>query len=146
MKSIAKLLFFTSILLVTGFSYTYADTMQQNNSTHNKIMMGKNMSYGSMIDNHMSNDSIMMHDKTDSSMMKQNMMMNTPVYQIKHGISVHNVKCATGFSLIFKSSDDSPACVKPSSVSILVVRGWVQDDTIGMMDKSMTGTRFYEFT
>ncbi|MGI0075770.1 MAG: redoxin family protein, partial [Nitrosotalea sp.] len=118
---------------VMGFSYAYADTMQENNSMHDKMMMG----------NHMSNDSMMMHDKNmaDNSMMKQNMMMNTPVYQIKHGVSMHDVKCVTGFSLIFKSSDDSPACVKPSSVSMLVARGWAQGDAMGMMDKSMAGMK-----
>jgi thiol-disulfide isomerase/thioredoxin len=91
------------------------------------MMHDKNVSSGSMISNHMPSD----------SMMKQN-MMNTPTYQIKHGVSIHDVKCATGFSLIFKTSDDLPACVKPSSVSILVTRGWGQVYAMGMMNKSMT--------
>ena len=113
MKIVAKSLFLTFILLVTGFSYAYADTMQGSNPMHDKMMHDKNAA--------------------DSSMMKQNMMMNTPLYQIKHGISIHDVKCATGFSLIFRASDSSPACVKSSSVSMLVARGWAQGDVMGMM-------------
>jgi thiol-disulfide isomerase/thioredoxin len=143
-----------------GFSYANAmdgshmsnNSMIGNNMSGGAMMMhDKNVSSGAMIDNHMSSDSMvhdkhmtdsMMHDKhlTDS-MMKQNVMMNTPMYQIKHGVSMHDVKCATGFSLIFKASDGLPACVKPSSVSILVTRGWTQGEAMGMTNKSMTGMK-----
>ena len=48
----------------------------------------------------------------------------SPFKQIKNGVSGYDVKCKSGFSLIIKTSDDSPACVKPSTAQKLVERGW----------------------
>lgn len=117
MNTIKKSLVLTSILLTIGFSYAYADTMHDNK--------------------------MMMHEKniSDNSMMKQNMMMNAPSYQIKHGISMHDVKCTTGFSLIFRTSNSSPVCVKLSSVSILIARGWAQSDTMSIMAHTTAGMK-----
>lgn len=127
MSTIKKSLSLISILLAAGFSYAYADVSQASNS---------------MMHDHMSNSSIMMHDKNlDDKSMMHNMMMNTPLYQIKHGMSMHDIKCETNFSLIFKASDGLPACVKPSSVSILIARGWAQDSSMGMMDHKMTDVK-----
>ena len=36
----------------------------------------------------------------------------------------HDIVCKHGLELIFKASDDSPACVKPTSISKLNERGW----------------------
>jgi len=44
--------------------------------------------------------------------------------QIKNGISPDSIICIEGLELIFKLRDNSPACVKPSSISKLVERGW----------------------
>ncbi len=137
MNVIKKSLLLTSILLVIGFSYAYA--IQEDNS----MMMHDHMSNSSMMmHDHMSNSSMMMHDKdmVDNSMMKKS-MMNTPMYQIKHGISIHDIKCGINLSLIFKASDGLPVCVKPSSVSALVARGWAQNDAMGMMDHTMTNMK-----
>ena len=70
MNIIKKSLLLTSILLVTGFSYAYADTMQGSGS----MMHDKNMSSGSMMGNNMSgwgNGSMM----NDNKMMANHMMM-----------------------------------------------------------------------
>ena len=48
----------------------------------------------------------------------------TPLKQFKSGISAKDVQCQSGFSLILKASDGSPACVHSSSVQILIQRGW----------------------
>jgi hypothetical protein len=37
-----------------------------------------------------------------------------------------DIQCKQGFDLILKISKEMGACVKPSSLSILVLRGWGQ--------------------
>ena len=44
--------------------------------------------------------------------------------QIKNGVSPDSIICIEGLELIFKLGDNSPACVKPSSIAKLVERGW----------------------
>ena len=46
-----------------------------------------------------------------------------PLKQFKLGISVEDVTCKEGLELI-KKYDNTPACVKPSSVTKLIERGW----------------------
>ena len=48
----------------------------------------------------------------------------TPLQQFKSGVTAKSVQCQSGFSLVLKASDGSPACVHPSSVQILILRGW----------------------
>lgn len=47
-----------------------------------------------------------------------------PLKQIKAGTKPSDVTCTEGLELVLKSSDGSPACIKPSSVSKLIERGW----------------------
>ncbi len=61
-----------------------------------------------------------MMENKDTASMKQ----MSPRAQIKSGIAPNEISCKTGFELILKSSDDSPACVKLASVDKLIVRGW----------------------
>jgi hypothetical protein len=39
----------------------------------------------------------------------------------------HEIVCKPGLELIFKAIDDSPACVKPTSIPKLKERGWAQE-------------------
>ncbi len=64
-------------------------------------------------------DEGMMENKNTASMKQM-----SPRAQIKLGIATNEISCKTGFELILKSSDDSPACVKLSSVDKLIERGW----------------------
>ncbi len=48
----------------------------------------------------------------------------SPLKQWQLGADSQEVICKNGFQLIIKARDDSPACVKPESVSKLVDRGW----------------------
>jgi len=48
----------------------------------------------------------------------------SPLAQTKNEILPEDVSCKNGLELIFKSTDDSPACVKPKTVEKLVERGW----------------------
>ena len=47
-----------------------------------------------------------------------------PLKQISNGIDPSNVTCTEGLELVLKISNGLPACVKPSSVVILIERGW----------------------
>ena len=47
-----------------------------------------------------------------------------PLKQISAGIIPENVTCKDNYELIFKITDNSPACVKPSTTQKLLVRGW----------------------
>ncbi|HEU5221491.1 MAG TPA: hypothetical protein VFU58_05475 [Candidatus Nitrosotalea sp.] len=48
----------------------------------------------------------------------------SPLKQFKSGTSAQQVQCNVGFELIIKATDNSPACVLHSSVSVLINRGW----------------------
>jgi len=48
----------------------------------------------------------------------------SPLKQFNNGIEASDVKCKTGFKLLIKANTGTPACVKPSTVSKLVSRGW----------------------
>ncbi len=48
----------------------------------------------------------------------------SPLEQFRSGTSATQVECMTGFELVIKSENNSPACVLHSSVSVLMDRGW----------------------
>jgi len=52
-----------------------------------------------------------------------------PKQQLKAGVAIHDIKCKAEFELIFKATDGSPACVKPTSVEKLIERGWATDQS-----------------
>lgn len=47
-----------------------------------------------------------------------------PLKQINNDISSKGVLCNDGLELILKSTDNSPACVKPVTAEKLIARGW----------------------
>lgn len=47
-----------------------------------------------------------------------------PLKQIRDGIDPTNVTCTEGLELVLKQTNGQPACLKPSSVSKLIERGW----------------------
>ena len=49
-----------------------------------------------------------------------------PIVQIAHGVAPNDVKCKDGMQLVFKSSNNMPACVKPASAQRLVESGWAK--------------------
>ena len=54
---------------------------------------------------------------------------STPFQQIEHGILPEYVTCREDFTLIFKSSNNSPACVKSKTVEKLFERGWTSNSS-----------------
>ena len=51
-------------------------------------------------------------------------VVDAPLKQIAAGIEASKVTCKNGLELVLKQSNGKPACVKPTSVSKLVERGW----------------------
>ncbi|HUU48214.1 MAG TPA: hypothetical protein VMW55_05460, partial [Nitrosopumilaceae archaeon] len=47
----------------------------------------------------------------------------SPLKQISDGVLPENVTCTEGLAIVLKSTDNSPACVKPQSVDKLIQRG-----------------------
>ena len=50
----------------------------------------------------------------------------SPHKQVSSGINPQDVICSKEMQLIFKSTDNSPACVKPSTAEKLIQRGWAK--------------------
>src|SRR5690348_14416584 len=48
----------------------------------------------------------------------------SPLKQLKAGISPGQFICMPGLTLVIKSEDNSPACIKSSTIPKLVERGW----------------------
>ncbi len=50
----------------------------------------------------------------------------SPRKQVSSGTNPQDVVCSDGLELIFKSTNSSPACVKPSTAEKLIKRGWAR--------------------
>lgn len=63
-----------------------------------------------------------------------------PLKQIKSGILARDVQCSQGLILVLKSENDSPACVKETSLAKLLSRGWAKQvsDNMQMGAKIVT--------
>ena len=50
--------------------------------------------------------------------------LESPLEQFRSGIKIQDIRCQPTFTLIMKSDNSSPACVRPSTAEKLVERGW----------------------
>ena len=50
--------------------------------------------------------------------------LSQPLKQFKSGTLLNEIICKNGFTLLSKTSDNSPACVKPDTAQKLVEHGW----------------------
>jgi len=50
--------------------------------------------------------------------------ISSPKQQLKNKIALTDISCKIHLVLIFKATDNSPACVKPSTAQKLLERGW----------------------
>ncbi len=76
----------------------------------------------------MSEDEMMDEEAMDEQVMEDTMMdepVVAPLKQLAMGIDPHEIQCASGQILVFKSSNWRPACVGESSFDILLERGWI---------------------
>ncbi len=56
--------------------------------------------------------------------------VSSPLEQLRFGIDSHGVVCKQDLQLVIKSEDDSPACVKSSTATILISQGWTSSRII----------------
>ena len=61
------------------------------------------------------------------------MKLASPLKQMKMGVDAHEIQCNPEYSLVFKATNWSPACVKSSSVERLMEIGWAAGHDV--MDK-----------
>lgn len=52
----------------------------------------------------------------------------SPLKQFKSGIATKDITCKEGLRLAIKAENNSPACVKPDTVQILLERGWAKNN------------------
>lgn len=64
----------------------------------------------------------------------------SPLQQLRSGIAPNNIQCRQDLELIFKASDDSPACVKSSTATKLVMWGWARPDNANSENTSTIKT------
>lgn len=62
--------------------------------------------------------------KKNSLLQKDVNYVLSPKKQLKLGLDHQEISCKDDRDLVFKSRDNSPACVKPSTAQKLVERGW----------------------
>ena len=65
-----------------------------------------------------------------------------PLKQFKAGTPIDKILCKELLEIIIKSSDGSPACVKPESVTKLIERGWahyISRNSITIENSTWTG-------
>lgn len=62
--------------------------------------------------------------KKNSLLQPDNDYVLPPKKQANLGLAQNEISCKNNLKLIFKSSDNSPACVNPSTAEILIERGW----------------------
>lgn len=60
---------------------------------------------------------------------KETVTLDSPLKQFKSGVSINDTKCNDELTLVIKSSNSSPACVKPETVTKLLLRGWALDSS-----------------
>lgn len=69
----------------------------------------------------------LIHDVNEKYAQKPPAYFASPLQQIKAGGSSQSVKCGINFSLVIKSEDGSPACVKTDTAKKLMERGWAKE-------------------
>jgi hypothetical protein len=79
---------------------------------------------------HIDEKCIKISTKLDAKCIKQ----PTPRQQLKLGTLSSHILCNEGLELIFKSSDDSPACIRPATFPYLVERGFTDPPPIKAPD------------
>ena len=68
-------------------------------------------------------------------------LIYSPLKQFKSGIAAEDVKCSTDYTLVIKSEDGSPVCVKDINIGKFVRQGWwawngkVGDTVVNTPDK-----------
>ncbi|MGI0065632.1 MAG: hypothetical protein ACREAT_02610 [Nitrosotalea sp.] len=116
----------SAMILPVGLSYeTYGGTMQPSsgnqagmNQTMTTNSTGMNSTMKMSMNGTQTNMTATSHHSSSQSALLH------PLQQFKSGVAVKSVSCQSGYSLVIKAEDGSPACVHASTVQILILRGW----------------------
>ncbi|MGQ0376677.1 MAG: hypothetical protein ACT4OW_04130 [Nitrososphaerota archaeon] len=68
----------------------------------------------------------------------------SPRMQVLQGVLPSDVSCKSGFDLIFKTSSNTPLCVKPETAKRLVERGWAINLQVIEKSKTMPQSQMFE--
>jgi len=98
-----------------------------------EFVLAQEMSEDEMMDEEAMDEQVMEDTMMEEEVMEDEMMEDTmmdepvaaPLKQLAMGIDPHEIQCASGQILVFKSSNWRPACVSESSFDILLERGWI---------------------
>ncbi len=112
------LVIFSNMYYATAYSGTIS-IMPNSTSTMNETITEITMLNGTR----MVTDSKMCLASVDRCVMVK-MMHLPPKIQMEAGIGALDVACNSGFQLILKATDATPACVTPSTAAELILRGW----------------------
>ncbi len=82
------------------------------------------LSTGSEYEYSQSEDAASISSDANDDDLKSIKKILSPKQQMSMGFLSNDVECRKGLELIFKSSDNSPACVKPATAEKLIQRGW----------------------
>ena len=127
------------LLLVLAFSVplsadlSFADDTAQNDEDSNRTAdTSENPCDGAVVtchesDNNNNSSSSNSSNNNSSSGTAMTMMMTSllpPLKQVDAGVAPSDVTCTQDRSILLRISDGSPACVYPSSIETLILRGW----------------------
>ncbi len=64
-----------------------------------------------------------------ASTVEDTIPIKSPLKQSKAGVPINEIQCRENLLLVIKSSDNTPACVKPKTMEKLILRGWTSDES-----------------
>lgn len=114
---------------------TTSQNVTSENMTIQGIPLGTSSSISSMMNGvRMVTDSKMCLASVDRCVMVK-MMYQSPMIQLDVGIGALDVSCKSGYQLVLKATNNFPACVKPSTETELIKRGWAMSQEAMMKEK-----------
>lgn len=97
-----------------GTIATFSDPSDPNNEISSGMVLAAVSAYHPSVDNLKNSESELLSSEEIPSLKMQE----------KSSIAPLDIICREGLQKIFKSSDKSPACVKPQTIEKLIQRGW----------------------
>ena len=134
------MLAFTVSLIAVMVEPVFAEDMS--NSTSNEQMTDTQPTDESET-NEQTTDNEETPDESSDNMKEYAMAphLDSPLKQMSMGTDPHEIQCKSGYKLVFKASNWSPACIKESSFQTLLTWGWASnhdpshEDMQKMMDE-----------
>ena len=101
---------------------SFADDAAQNDEDSNRAAdTSESLCDGTTVMCHESDNNNNNNDTAMTMIMRSSL---PPLKQVDAGVAPSDVTCTQDRSLLLRMSDGSPACVYPSSIETLILRGW----------------------